>query len=670
MKVLKWILIIGGILVVLVIVALLAIPMFVDINKYKPEIEKKVTEATGRPFSIGSDLDLSLFPFAGVRFSDLQLGNPPGFKDKEFVNIKLFEVRVKLLPLISKDIQVKRFIVKGPRIVLVKNKDGKANWEFSRDSAPKDKPDQKQRPPEREQGEFPIKKLTVGEFAITDGFLLYVDQTAGTRQEITDLNILLENVSLDRPMQMAFSAQLDQKPIKLKGSIGPVGKDPGRGTIPFDLVAGYLQELELKIKGSIRNPAEDLNFAVNIKVPPFSPRKLSAELGLEFPIATADPQSISRVAFDGEVKGNADRVNITDGVLTLDDSTLNFTASAKEFSKPNVAFDLNLDQIDLDRYLPPEAEDEGAKKKGETPTGKKGETLAGKKDKTDYAPLRRLIMDGALKIGKLKLNNARAQEIRMKVAAKNGIFTLKHLSMKFYQGTVNGNGVLNVTKDTPVVSMELLAETVQVGPLLKDVLDKEILEGVTHAKIVSRFAGDDPDTVKKTLNSKGELLFQDGAIVGIDIPGMVRNVGAAFGLAEKSGKKPRTDFSELKVPYTIENGRFKTTETRLMSPLIRILAAGKADLINETLDFRVEPKLVATLKGQGGGVERSGIMVPVLVSGSFSSPEFKPDLTGITKQQIKEQVLESKEVKKILEKEELKPFRKQLKGLFNSLGAP
>jgi AsmA protein len=657
MKILKWTLIIGGILVVLVIATLLVIPLFVDINKYKPEIEKKVTEATGRSFSIGSDLDLSLFPFAGVSFSDLQLGNPAGFKDEEFVTIKLFEVRVKLLPLLSKDVQVKRFIVKEPRIVLVKNKSGRTNWEFSRDAAPKDKPDQKQRPPEGEKGELPIKKLSVGEFAITDGFLLYVDQAAGTRQEITDLNIQLENVSLDRAIQMLFSAKLDQKPIKLKGSIGPVGKDPGRGTIPLDLVAGYLQELELKIKGSIRNPAEDLNYAVNIKVPPFSPRKLSAELGLEFPVVTADPQSINRVAFDGEVKGSADRVNITSGVLTLDDSTLNFTASAKEYSKPNVAFDLELDQIDLDRYLPPEAEDEGAKKKGEAP--------AGKKDKTDYTPLRRLMLDGALKIGKLKLNNARAQEVQMKVVAKNGIFTLKPMAMKFYQGKVNGNGVLNVTKDTPAVSMELMAETVQVGPLLKDVMEKEILEGVTHAKIVSSFTGDDPDTVKKTLNSEGELSFTDGAIVGIDIAGMVRNVGAAFGLAEKSGEKPRTDFSELKVPYTIANGLFKTTEARLMSPLLRILAAGKADLINETLDFRVEPKVVGTLKGQGDTEERSGIMVPVLVSGSFSSPEFKPDLAGIAKQQIKEQVLESKEVEKVLEKEELKPFSKQLKGLFN-----
>ena len=60
MKAVKWLVIIGGSLVVLVIAALLIIPAFVDINKYKPEIENQVAKATGRAFSIGSDLDLTL----------------------------------------------------------------------------------------------------------------------------------------------------------------------------------------------------------------------------------------------------------------------------------------------------------------------------------------------------------------------------------------------------------------------------------------------------------------------------------------------------------------------------------------------------------------------------------------------------------------------------------
>jgi AsmA protein len=116
---------------------------------------------------------------------------------------------------------------------------------------------------------------------------------------------------------------------------------------------------------------------------------------------------------------------------------------------------------------------------------------------------------------------------------------------------------------------------------------------------------------------------------------MARNVKAALGGEVKSGPKPRTDFAELLVPFTIDNGVVHTSETTLKSPLLRLLAAGKADLVRETLDFRVETKLVGTIKGQGDEKSRSGIDVPILVSGSFSNPSFRPDLEGIAKGELK-----------------------------------
>ena len=100
-RAIKWILITIGGLIILVIAALLIIPLFVDMQKYKPEIEKKVAEITGRPFAIEGNMDLSLFPWAGVSLSDVQLGNPPGFGEKNFLSVKSFEVRVKLLPLLQ-----------------------------------------------------------------------------------------------------------------------------------------------------------------------------------------------------------------------------------------------------------------------------------------------------------------------------------------------------------------------------------------------------------------------------------------------------------------------------------------------------------------------------------------------------------------------------------------
>jgi AsmA protein len=106
---------------VLIIAALLIIPMFIDVQEYKLKIESQVKKATGRPFNGGAELRFSPFPWACVFISDLRLRNPPGFEEKDFLAGKFRDVRVKLAPLLFKDIQVQRFVVDRPRVVLEKN---------------------------------------------------------------------------------------------------------------------------------------------------------------------------------------------------------------------------------------------------------------------------------------------------------------------------------------------------------------------------------------------------------------------------------------------------------------------------------------------------------------------------------------------------------------------
>jgi len=195
---------------VVIIAALLIIPLFVDVQKYKPVIEDRVAEATGRPFSVGDDLKLSLFPWAGISLSDLQLGNTAGFTEKEFVRVKSFEVRVKLLPLISKKIQIKRFVMDEPRIVLVKNKNGRGNWEQPKQQQPAAAAKKliPGVPPPAGVSGLPVSVLTVGNFSIKNGSALWIDHRANTRQEVKDISLVLKDVSLDRPVQLKFSAAL------------------------------------------------------------------------------------------------------------------------------------------------------------------------------------------------------------------------------------------------------------------------------------------------------------------------------------------------------------------------------------------------------------------------------------------------------------------------------
>jgi AsmA protein len=455
--------------------------------------------------------------------------------------------------------------------------------------------------------------------------------------------------------------------------VGPVGGALEGEAVSLDLTIKALQELSVKLKGNIENPIASPGVNMDIAVADFSPRKLLAALDQPFPIETSDPKALNRVAFKASVNATPETVSISNGILNLDESKLNFSMNASEFSRPNLKFELDLDQINLDRYMPAQTDKESsAEQPAQGGTSKK-------KKKTDYTPLRRLIMDGQINIGKLTVSKAKIQDVYLKITAKDGIINMDPMKLNMYEGKVAGKAVLNVKKDIPKSSVNLNVKNMQVNPLLQDVVEKDVLEGLTNANISLNMSGDNAASIKKTLNGKGKFVFKDGAIVGIDLAGMVRNAKSAFGLGKKPSQRPRTDFSELTAPFTVKNGLVNTPKTSLISPLLRIIAAslkspllriiaaGDADLVKETLDLRVEPKFVGTIKGQGDKKKRSGFAIPVVISGTFSAPKFRPDLESATAQQLKQQVLESDEVKKVLEKEDLKPVQKKAKSLLKGV---
>jgi AsmA protein len=633
MKALKWIGISIGILVVLLIAALLIIPLFVDLNTYKPEIEQRVTAATGRTFSIGGNIDLSLFPWAGVALSDIHLGNPPGFSEKEMASLDRFEVRVKLLPLISRDVEVERFVVERPRIVLIRQKDGRTNWEgFGGGPKEREGRSAENRAPKSPSpdtgGGLPIEQLAVGEFAVTGGSLRYLDLKKGTENEVSDLTLRLTDVSLDRPVPLSFSARVDGRPISLEGKVGPLGRQPGKGAMAFDLVAKALSQVEVGVKGRVIDAATEPRFDLSVDLSPFSPRKLAEALGQPIPVETKDPAVLKKLSLKTRLQGSPGAVSLSEGTLVLDDSTASFSAGVSEFEKPRVTFDMSLDRIDLDRYLPPEQEAEKEKKRPKTKEEKA--------EKPDYGPLRKLALNGSAKVGELKAAGVKMKDVRLTVSAKDGVVRVDPLALAMYGGDVAAGLTLDVRTDRPKTDLSLDVARVAINPLLNDLLKKDFLEGITSAKVGLSFAGDSAGSVLKTLAGSGEFLFRDGAVKGVDLADMARNVKSAFGMAQPEGEKPRTDFTELVVPFSVKKGVVTTPGTVLKSPFIRLNAAGSADLLDKALDIRVEPKLVGTIKGQGDSEMRSGLTVPIAVSGSFSSPRFAPDLEGAVKKRAED----------------------------------
>ncbi|MBW2431746.1 MAG: AsmA family protein [Deltaproteobacteria bacterium] len=896
-RIFKWAAIIGAALIVIIVVALLLIPIFVDVAKYKPLIEKRVSEAVGRPFSVGDDLRLSLFPYASLKLTDLRMGNPVEFSEKEFLLIKSLEVRGKLWPMIFRDIQVQRFILSEPHIVLVKNIKGHGNWEIpQKPAAPPPGP----APADKKSGfELPVEALAVGDFAINKGTVVWIDHTTGLRKQATDINFKVKDVTLDQPLKIALSGLLDSRSFALQGAIGPIGKQIGQGTVPVDISLTALDEIKMKLKGWVKDPMTIPQADLVIDVAEFSPRKLFAALDQPFPMATADPKVLSRLGFSAGLKADQTSLAISDGKLRLDDSTLNLRLKIVNFAKPDLAFDLTLDKIDADRYLPPKSGDrqiesrpaiakskataskagpssapaakpfiasvaavDGRLQAGSliinqkkvddillTLTGKNGPTkmaltarlkegpltvngsigpfnedsgrlilpldiavnaidhlklrangkvlnpstqptfemsvkieefsprkllttfgqpfpivtsdpaavnraalsanliaasdrasisdgqliiddskmkvtlraadfskpdiafdlavdqinldrylppqsqeksatgaavadsgsLSPQKSTTQppstgsetrYEPLHRLIIAGHLQAGKLTVNNLKIQNLQLKINGKNGVINLDPLNMDLYQGNIAGKGHFNVQREEPASDINFTINNVQIGPLLQDAANQDVIEGFTQARISLTMTGDTAERIRQTLNGQGEMKFNDGAVKGFDLAAMARNVESAFGLGAKdtqAGKRPRTDFTELYIPFTITNGIAAISKANMKSPFIRLEASGKADLMKETLDFLVDPKAVGTIKGQGDEKARTGVMVPIIVSGTFVAPKFRPDIKRIITQQIDKGILESEPAKKILEKDEVKKIEEPAKRLLKDL---
>jgi AsmA protein len=662
-KPIKWILAIVAAMVVCLILAIIIAPMVIDVNKYRPQIEAQVTKATGRPFTLGGEIKPSIFPWVGISLSDLRLGNPSGFKEKDFVSVDFFEARIKLLPILSGNYEFKRFVLKGPRIVIVKQKDGRLNLEglTSQSAAPKRTAPKTENPaPDQSDGALPIKSLMVAEFAITDGNILYIDHAAGTQKKIENINLTLKDVSLDKPIHLDFSAIADKHPVSLTGSLGPLGPKPGKSPLPIDLSADLLKTLQIKLKGRIDASGDTPRFTLSMGVVPFSARQLLADLGQTMPLEPSDAAVLKKIGLELTCSGSPDAVDVKDGVLILDDSRMTFNAQAKELSKPNLTLTANLDHIDLDRYLPPATETPPTESTSKKEPAKQALPM-------DYGPLRTLVLDGRITVGELKAKGVSTQNIQLHAAAKNGIFRIDPMDMDLYSGRVTLASTFNVQGKTPRSTVDLDIANVKAGPLLKDFLKKDLIEGGFTAAVKLTFNGDQPDVIRKTLGGTGELKFNDGAIVGIDLANMVRNVTSAFGGAQQTQAKPRTDFSELLVPLSITDGVATIDGSRLNSPLLRILAGGQTDLAAESLNFRIEPKFVATLVGQGDTAEqRSGLTVPVLVTGTYAKPKFAPDLKSLLSTQLpgKEKITEDIEKTK---KKVTEDLQKKTQDLFKSL---
>ncbi len=334
----------------------------------------------------------------------------------------------------------------------------------------------------------------------------------------------------------------------------------------------------------------------------------------------------------------------------IDDSSISGKAGLAKFAPLYYTFDINIDQLDADRYLP---KTDAKQKQPEQPL--------------DLSALKGLNASGSLKIGSLKVSNVKASNVRLEIKAANGRVDVSPIAASLYQGSLAG--VLSVQATaTPVIAVKQNLTGISVGPLLKDAANFDSLQGKGNVSVDVSGQGATVSAIKKALNGNAAIKLNDGAIKGIDIAGSIRNAKAKLGALrgeqnQAASQAEKTDFSELAATFSIKNGVAHNSDLAAKSPLLRLGGEGDIDLGNENLNYLVKATVVATAAGQGGKeiADLSGVTVPVRLTGPFTSPQYKIDFAGIAAGAAKAVVEKKKEEIKTQVQDKLKD---QLKGLF------
>ncbi len=444
---------------------------------------------------------------------------------------------------------------------------------------------------------------------------------------------LFENADLtfrsrEGKAELDIASERNGRALSLKTLAGPLKK----GNLVFEssLVS---QDLRAEIKGRLAKVFRETEADMSLTLAAFSPRKLLHDFQIPFPVKGRSSETFEKMSFSGNIKAGKNALAVSRGRLLLDSSVLDFSFQGRNLSaSPDIRFEGTLDRVDINPYLPPE---DNAGTGAEISKSSEAEAV-------NYAPFRKLSLEGGLRVGHLRAGKTQMQNLTLRINARKGVFRIDPFTANLYEGRMQLRGTGDLRENVPVADLFLDVQGLQVHPLLADILEKDFLEGRTLANIRLGWKGDRPEQIRENLDGEGTVLFTDGAIRGIDLGKMVRNIDRAFdtGLLQGASGNERTDFSELEGRFDIQKGLVNISDISFVSPFLRAAGSGTADLKTEKLDFRLRPEFVATVTAKGDPRQHKGVMFPVIISGTFDKAVFLPDLRGIIRMVPKERVTE------------------------------
>ncbi len=633
--------------VFIVVAAILALVLLVNPNQFKPLIVEQAQKHTGLELVIEGDISWQFFPSIGFELGQTELRNPEGFTQPNLFKVDTVGVDVSVTPLFSNQLEIGNITLDGAEFYLETLKDGRKNIDALTQASASDAsapaaettPEPAQAPQEQSAAEASGWTINLAGVTISNALFEMDDKQAGSFTKLYDVSLNLSEFAVDTWTTATFAASGENNQQKFSAN----------GSAEFKLAEGFasyaLRNIDLNAKfndpaTSIDSAKIGLNTFEFDKVNQLTYAVVGKAAGLDLDLKgggelTVDKAiskvTLNKLTLDSTFKGDTlpqspMKVDmLSDLSFDLTKSHLSFVLEKLQANSialdgkadvtlsdiPKVRFSLHSPNIDLDEFLglgnSTETASTAPSGSAGGSTSKPGSSAPAKEVEPDLSALKTLDVKGDITIDKFKANNAKMQNVKTAFSVNRGVAELTSFTSNLYQGSISATAKLDARKTPATYTAKKRIKGVKVQPLMVDVAGNDMLEGTGNIDVNVKGKSLTPTGIKKNLVGTIAINFEDGAVNGINVAQLIReNYAKIKGeKVESTNEAKKTDFSAMKATLKVDKGWVSTNDLSAQSPLLRVTGQGKANFINETVDFLVRTSIVGTLEGQGG----KGLMI-------------------------------------------------------------
>jgi len=593
------------------VAALVAVPFLIPLDTYRAPIERAASSALGREVHIRGSLGLSVYPQIGISLGDVSIANAPGARHPQMVEVESVVVGAKLMPLLSRRLEITEVTLQNPVIHLEVSRNGTSNWQLGNSNQAK--------PGETNSR---IASVGVGRLSVEGGQVTYDDAASGTSQAIKDVSLTLglpltTRTNVRVPLVFNGSLTYNNQPLKLSGQLENFDAFMRAQPTQARLTVGS-NVINAEFNGTL---GADGTISGPLKLGAHSVRSLATWLGHPLPAGNG----FGLMALEGQFVA-------ADGVYSLRQAQIRFdsmsmSASLSFDTKPAVMAvkgNVTLDRLDLNPYLAPGTETDTVE------AAKAAKTAANPDAPLSLGGLKAVDADVTMVVGQMLLPGFKLDHGVVDATLKGGVLKADLRNLSLYGGSGRGSLTVDGSGDTPSIRSTLDLSGLKVQPFLNELMEVNNVTGTGTVRFDVAGRGKTQAQLVKALDGKGELRFTDGNIAGVDLGAIARvmqSVVTAQVLTGAVGANAKTPFGQMGGSFTVKDGVLHTNDLKLTSDVVEMNGQGDVDLAAQTVDFRFEP----VAKRGIPGLKLVDIGIPFLVKGPWAKPSYGPDPRGIAK---------------------------------------